>query len=142
MKTYLVLGMMSGTSLDGLDLAYCHFSKKQSQWNYTIEKAVTIPYPKEWKKILRELPNKSALEFVRTDADYGAFLGEQAIKFIENERFNPDFLSSHGHTIFHQPDLGYTCQIGSGASIAARSGFDVVCDFRSLDVAYAGQGAP
>jgi anhydro-N-acetylmuramic acid kinase len=142
MKSYSVIGIMSGTSLDGLDLAFCIFSKKLDNWNYQILKAETVSYSSDWEKRLKELPKASAVEFVQTNTDYGTFIGQKVNSFINKHNLQVDFISSHGHTIFHQPILGFTSQIGAGASIAAETGLDVVCDFRSLDVALNGQGAP
>lgn len=142
MDSYHVIGIMSGTSLDGLDLAYCVFSKSEDKWKYQIKKAETISYSSEWEKRLKNLPNSSAVDFARTHADYGHYIGNEAAKFIKKHHLEIDLISSHGHTIFHQPELGLTSQIGDGASIAAETGLDVVCDFRSLDVALQGQGAP
>lgn len=142
MKSYRVIGIMSGTSLDGLDLAYCIFSENENSWIFEIKKAETIPYSSEWGKRLRNVANSSALEFVQTNADYGHFIGREVISFINKHNLKVDFICSHGHTSFHQPALGFTTQIGDGAAIAAETGLDVICDFRSLDVALHGQGAP
>lgn len=142
MNSYRVIGIMSGTSLDGIDLAYCLFTKDKEHWNYQIEIAETVPYSAEWIRRLMNLPVASALEYAQTHADYGHYIGRVAANFIQKHQLDVDFISSHGHTIFHQPALGFTAQIGDGASIVAETGLDVVCDFRSLDVALQGQGAP
>jgi anhydro-N-acetylmuramic acid kinase len=140
--SYKVTGIMSGTSLDGVDIAFCTFNSEDGKWNYSIRNAETIPYPEEWRIRLANLENKSALEFVKTDADYGHFLGRTAKAFHLEHNLKPDFIASHGHTIFHQPALNFTSQIGKGSAIAAETGIPVVCDFRSTDVALGGQGAP
>ena len=142
MKSYRVIGLMSGTSLDGLDLAYCIFSKEGEFWRYQIQATETIPYSTEWKKRLIELPLSSAQDFAQTNADFGHLLGQLANSFIREHKLSVDFISSHGHTIFHQPELSFTSQIGDGTAITAETGLDVICDFRSLDVALQGQGAP
>jgi anhydro-N-acetylmuramic acid kinase len=142
MTTYHVIGLMSGTSLDGVDIAFCRFRLGNDGWKYRILEAETVPYPKAWHKRLANLCDATALDFALTDTDYGRFLGKLARKFIEKHGITPDFIASHGHTIFHQPEKGLTWQIGRGSSIAAESGFPVVSDFRSLDVALGGQGAP
>jgi len=142
MKAYHVIGIMSGTSLDGLDLAYCIFSNKEDYWNYQIHTAETIPYFTEWEKRLKNLPTASAQDYAKTHTDYGHYIGQETNKFIKKHHLEIDFISSHGHTIFHQPQNGFTAQIGDGASIAAETGLDVVCDLRSLDIALKGQGAP
>jgi anhydro-N-acetylmuramic acid kinase len=141
-SNYIVTGLMSGTSLDGVDLACCSFALENGTWNYSILAAETIPYPIEWKKRLPELETLSAVEFVKTDVEYGHYLGTITRDFHERHHLRPAFIASHGHTIFHQPDNRFTVQIGKGPAIAAETGLPVVCDFRSTDVALGGQGAP
>lgn len=141
-KPFRVIGMMSGTSLDGLDIACCSFSSFGDKWMYKIESAVTLPYTMEWKTRLAGVENGTAVDLALTDSEFGHYLGEQAKKFIRTHHLRPDFIASHGHTIFHQPHRRMTFQIGSGAAIAAQTGLPVVCDFRTLDVALGGQGAP
>lgn len=131
---------MSGTSLDGLDLALCVFD--QAGTSYEIVKAVTIEYSADWKNKLKTVHQASAETFAVLNFEYGKFIGEQASKFLKETHLKADAIASHGHTIFHQPQLGFSTQIGSGAAIAAYSGLTTVCDFRSLDIAFGGQGAP
>jgi anhydro-N-acetylmuramic acid kinase len=133
---------MSGTSLDGLDIAFCRFEYIASKWSYRIIVAETLPYTNPWISRLSGLENANALEFVRTDIDYGHLLGEMTRDFILRYNIHPDFIASHGQTIFHQPESRITSQIGKGSCIAAETGLPVVSDFRSLDVALGGQGAP
>ena len=132
---------MSGTSLDGVDIAFCELTLDKV-WSFRLIHAVTIPYDEIWKKRLEVAPYSSAEEISELNSDYGAYLGRLIKAFCENNHLQPDFISSHGHTIFHNPGKGYTLQIGSGSSLAAHSGIRVVCDFRSTDVALGGQGAP
>jgi anhydro-N-acetylmuramic acid kinase len=141
MRTIKVIGLMSGTSLDGLDIALCEFSDS-APYNYKIVSAETIPYNDSWKNILTSVENGSAMDLVLSNSLYGEYLGEMVIGFLSRLNQTVDFISSHGHTIFHQPNKKLTFQLGSGASIAAVTGLPVVCDFRSLDVALGGQGAP
>jgi len=140
--SYQVVGLMSGTSLDGVDIAFCTFTLKEGKWIYTLEKAETIPYSDDWRTRLSFLENLGALEFVKTDAEYGHYLGKITKAFLLNHNLKPYFIASHGHTIFHRPDSKFTSQIGKGSAIAAETGFPVVCDFRSTDIALGGQGAP
>jgi anhydro-N-acetylmuramic acid kinase len=140
MQTYKVIGVMSGTSLDGVDLAYCHFVYENAKWNFEIKASKTISYSTEWKEKLSTLHQKDALTFAATHSEYGRFLGELVKDFAKG--FDVDFVSSHGHTIFHQPEKRLTSQIGEGAALSAACGFHVVCDFRTTDVAFGGQGAP
>lgn len=137
-----VLGLMSGTSLDGLDLALCEFYQNNKTWEYSILAAKTEKYSSIWLEKLTQLPNKSALDWVETDQSYGRLLGEISNKFIVESGIQPDLISSHGHTIFHQPGLGFTGQIGNGACISAKTGLPTINDFRTYDVALEGQGAP
>lgn len=142
MSGYNIVGVMSGTSLDGLDIAHCTFQQAGEKWKFTINQAETIPYPEEWINRLQKLHNTSAHEFVVTDALYGKYIGEKVTGFLESHHLDADLVASHGHTIFHQPGQGYTTQIGHGGQIASVVGIPVICDFRTLDVALGGQGAP
>jgi anhydro-N-acetylmuramic acid kinase len=142
MKKYKAIGLMSGTSLDGLDIAACEFVVVNNDWSYNIPFYHTYPYTPEWKAKLAGLQKSNALDFSTVNVEYGHFLGRMTRSFIELTGFKPDVIASHGHTIFHQPEQGLTVQVGSGAAIAAETGIPVICDFRSLDVALGGQGAP
>lgn len=139
---YKVIGLMSGTSLDGLDIAFCSFGKQNNKWSYDIEFAETIRYPAKWTKILGTAQTLSGEQLTETDVLYGKLLGELTREFIAKNKLRPDFITSHGHTIFHQPKKSFTLQIGNGNAIHAATGIPVVCDLRSLDVMHGGQGAP
>lgn len=139
---YPVIGLMSGTSLDGLDIAFCRFELSDNRWSYKIQCAETIPYSQQWKARLSGLMAGSAIDLVKTDVDLGHLFGALTRKFIGTHQIRPDFIASHGHTIYHQPQSGITCQIGKGSAIAAETRLPVISDFRSLDVALGGQGAP
>lgn len=133
---------MSGTSLDGVDLAACIFQYDREKWTFEITAAETIPYPGWWKSRLIRLQDDNALEFSRTHTEYGSYLGALARDFIRRHGFKADLVASHGHTVFHQPERSLTVQVGDGAAIMAMTGIPVIYDFRSLDVALGGQGAP
>jgi len=137
-----ILGVMSGSSLDGLDFCLCRFEQAEKVWRYSIIAADTAAYPENIKIQLATAQNKSALELVRFHSEYGRYIGQAAKAFIDKQSILPELIASHGHTIFHQPDEGFTFQIGSGAHIAMESGVSTVCDFRTNDVAAGGQGAP
>jgi anhydro-N-acetylmuramic acid kinase len=140
---YKVLGLMSGTSLDGIDIACCTFTIRSDRWKFTIDEAETIPYPAKWKKRLTDAYSLSGNDLAELNALYGRYLGEVCQSFIVKHSIRQiDCIASHGHTVFHQPSYGYTLQIGDGNSIHAITGLPVVYDFRSLDVALGGQGAP
>ncbi|MEE2700103.1 MAG: anhydro-N-acetylmuramic acid kinase [Bacteroidota bacterium] len=136
---YRLLSIMSGTSLDGVDLAICSF-KKKGGWTYKIEKTETINYTKYWQKTLSELSAKTDEVIKKIDVEYGNFLADIINKFLQNEEV--DFIASHGHTIFHQPENNFTLQIGCGQTIANNTKIITINDFRSLDVSLNGQGAP
>ncbi len=142
MKTYKVIGLMSGTSLDGLDLAYCHISKTLDRWEYGIEQTKSVVYTSEMKEKLKKSIFLSADELLIFNNTYGQWLGEQVKIFIKENDLHVDFIASHGHTTHHQPENGLTYQIGSGQHLANESACKVVCDFRSNDVALGGEGAP
>ncbi|HSV77396.1 MAG TPA: anhydro-N-acetylmuramic acid kinase [Bacteroidales bacterium] len=143
MKSVNAIGLMSGTSLDGLDLAWCRFVQRESGWSFKILAGETIGYSRIWEERLRLAPTLPGRELIRLHQDYGNYLGITTLNFIEKHNIPKDsIIASHGHTIFHVPAEGYTFQAGSGASIAAKTGMTVVCDFRTTDVALGGQGAP
>lgn len=142
MSVYNAIGLMSGTSLDGLDIAYCVFTKQAGQWRYKLVKALTIEYSETWQERLRNSMQLSAEGLRKLDMDYGALLGRLTRRFIESNHLRVDLVASHGHTVFHQPEQAYTLQIGAGAALAAELDVPVVFDFRSQDVALGGQGAP
>ena len=136
----LVTGLMSGTSLDGVDIVLCGFEKSNQGWNYEVIDAETIPYPVDWQKKLVEAETINAIEFIKLNREYGNFLGIKVKEFLKGR--HTDLIASHGHTIFHQPDSGVTFQLGCGYSIAAQVKVPVVFDFRTSDVVLGGQGAP
>lgn len=136
-----VVGLMSGTSLDGLDLCCVSF-QFDGCWHYRILKAESVDYPPELREKLASAQTLSAQEYARLHSDYGLYLGEQVRDFLQRNQLHADLVASHGQTIFHQPSVRFTAQIGSGAGIAAMTGIDTVCDFRTTDVALGGQGAP
>jgi len=139
---YDVIGLMSGTSLDGLDIAFCRFVVDKNKWSFSILNAETVQYSDAWLQKLSTAANLSALDFSLLHHQFGLFLGQSVADFIKKYSIKPDFVSSHGHTIFHQPDKKLTVQIGSGAAIASVCKLPVVNDFRVLDVLLGGQGAP
>lgn len=141
-KSFNVIGVMSGTSLDGLDICLCSVKNTNEKWAYKIEKAITIDYSHSIKGRLSSAYTSSGIELTKLDFEYGKWIGLQVKNFINDTEIQPDFIASHGHTIFHKPTEGYTLQIGNGAAIAAESGIPCICDFRSSDVCRSGQGAP
>lgn len=142
-KQFSVIGIMSGTSLDGVDLAHCSFTRKQKKWSFTIHQAETVAYDKAWKSKLSTAHLLPGEDLINLHIVYGSYLGNLARDFCARHRIRQvDFIASHGHTVFHQPVRGLTFQLGEGNALHEASGKKVVCDFRSLDVARGGQGAP
>jgi len=137
-----ILGLMSGTSLDGLDMALCQFRKTPSGMRYKLLKASTVTYPKRLQQQLLGAMKFSASDYFTFDAHYAGFVAQQVKAFVKKTGITPAAIASHGHTVFHQPHKGFTTQIGNGAILAAKTGITTVCDFRSLDVGLGGQGAP
>ena len=142
MKKTLALGLMSGSSLDGLDIALVQFSSHEGHYSYHIENAETLPYSEYWHDQLAEAFLQKPEALAPLDKDYGAYLGLQVKTFVEKHGVKPDFVASHGHTVFHKPEQRYTLQIGDGQALADACGLTVVNDFRSEDVSKGGQGAP
>jgi len=123
-------------------LALCHFVRNESGWEYTVMKAVTYSYTDELRERLATAMELSAYDFLMLDVDLARSMAQMICSFLADQKIKPDFIASHGHTTFHQPAGGLTSQIGSGAVIAAHTGITTVCDFRAVDVALGGQGAP
>ena len=142
MKTTTAIGLMSGSSLDGLDIALVKFDKDSGRYGFQILQAETLPYPEYWTKQLSEAFHKQPEDLLQLNKDYGRYLGEQVRAFAKKHNTTPDFVASHGHTIFHKPEQHYTLQIGDGQELAKACGFTVINDFRSEDVSKGGQGAP
>jgi len=133
---------MSGTSLDGIDLACCTFKKNSETWEYQLLAKEFIPYNRFWKSRLSNAENSTALDLALIDIEFGEYLGSVCKLFIENNKLKPDLIASHGHTIFHQPEKKLTLQIGNGAIISAISELPTITNFRNLDIMHGGQGAP
>lgn len=139
---FKAVGIMSGTSLDGLDIAYTEFKKNKGKWTYNTKVVTTIEYADDIKNKFKKALKMPGAELSAFDAAYGLWIGEQVKNFIEENKLEPGFIASHGHTIFHQPDNNFTLQIGDGSSIHAITQIPVIYNFRKLDVALGGQGAP
>jgi anhydro-N-acetylmuramic acid kinase len=142
MNNYTAIGIMSGTSVDGLDVILCNFKRVNKKWKFKIIKANTFFYSNKWKRVLSNADKLGAYDFIKFHKEYGKFIGLSINKFLNGNKGEIDFIASHGHTIFHQPDKNLTFQIGDGAVIAATTGITTISDFRSLDIALGGQGAP
>jgi len=142
MESFDVIGLMSGTSLDGLDIAHCTF-QFDSKWKYKLNYYKTVPYSSELKLKLANLENETAINYALNHVEFGKLMGTEVNAFISEFKIpNVNFIASHGHTIFHQPNNNLTSQIGCGSQIAAITGIETICDFRTKDVALGGQGAP
>ena len=141
---YKVIGVMSGSSLDGLDIAFVQLQENGGKWNYEFLIADCYEYEREWIIKLKDAINLNALDYQLLHAEYGHYLGKQINIFIEknNIHLQVNLISSHGHTTFHDPSRLMTAQLGDGAAIAAETQLPVVTDLRALDVAFGGQGAP
>lgn len=142
MEKFTALGLMSGSSLDGMDLAFCEFIYNNEKWDYKIIAAETFAYSEEWILKLKELPNSTAKEIIKSDIDFGILTANFANTFLKKNNLKPDLIASHGHTIFHEPQQKFTCQIGNGQTIAYQTGIKTISDFRTKDVLLGGQGAP
>lgn len=142
LKTFTIAGLMSGTSLDGLDIAVCQFQYHTNLWSYKTIAADTIEYSTDFKRELNHAMKLSGEDLISLDRSFGRFQGEAVKNFLHKKNLSVDLISAHGHTIFHNPAKGYTLQIGSGASLYAAAKIPVVTDLRSVDIAFGGQGAP
>jgi anhydro-N-acetylmuramic acid kinase len=141
---YRAIGIMSGSSLDGLDIAFVEFHEQGGKWRYELNAAACYPYNEKWKTALQTATTLSALEYELLHAAYGEYIGSQVNRFIDekNLHYKVALISSHGHTSFHLPSKKMTAQLGHGAAIAAATKLPVVSDLRAMDVSLGGQGAP
>jgi anhydro-N-acetylmuramic acid kinase len=141
---YRVIGLMSGSSLDGLDIAFVEFHENAGKWNYQILHADCYPYPDEWMTRLKNAISLPALDYQLLHVDYGHYLGQQVNRFIATHdlQYKVALIASHGHTTFHVPSRKMTAQLGDGAALAAETQLPVVTDLRSMDLALGGHGAP
>ena len=141
---YRAIGIMSGSSLDGLDIAFVEFQEQAGNWTYEILNADCYPYSPEWTDRLKNAIHLSAREYQLLHSDYGHYTGQMVNKFIDAHQlqYKVAVIASHGHTTFHLPAQKMTAQLGDGAAIAAETQLPVVSELRALDVAFGGQGAP
>ena len=141
---YRVIGLMSGSSLDGLDIAFATFQESSGKWQYELKASACIPYDEHWKEMLTNAHDMSAIDYQLCHTSYGRYIGEQVNRFIASNGldYQIQLIASHGHTVFHLPKHFLTTQLGEGAQIAALTGINVVSDLRNMDLALGGQGAP
>ena len=141
-KDIFAIGLMSGTSLDGVDLVCVSFNNDNYS-EFKIIHAQTIPYANNWKHLLQNAIFSNKDDLHQLDKTFGEYLGNITNDFITKYKIDTiDFIASHGHTVFHQPEKGYTLQIGAGKEISKNTNLKVICDFRTQDVKLGGQGAP
>ena len=142
-ETYNVIGVMSGTSLDGIDLAHVHFSIVDGKWSFDIYETETVSYDSDWLNKLKTAIDFSEDKLKELNKDYTVLLSNIIKTFIKKHQLQKlDAVCSHGHTILHQPQNGFTLQIGNLPEIANHCNQTVVCDFRVQDILLGGQGAP
>lgn len=141
---YRTIGLMSGSSLDGLDIVFAEFHENGGKWSYEIIEAECYPYSNEWINKLKNATLLTPLDYQLLHTEYGHYLGQQVNKFIEGKglQYKVALIASHGHTTFHVPSKMMTAQLGDGAAIAAETKLPVVSDLRAMDIAFGGQGAP
>ncbi len=137
-----ILGIMSGTSLDGLDLAICSFQEENRVWTYKIHYTETVPYSSQWTGKLVAAPHLPGLDLSLLDREYAQLIAEHALSAIGSSGMKTGLIACHGHTVFHQPEASLSLQLGHPQVIASTTGIPCVGDFRQLDMLYGGQGAP
>jgi len=141
---YKVIGLMSGSSLDGLDIVYTTISDARANWEYEIEHSDCIPFPEALKNALQNASNLPVGDFLQLHTSFGKYLGEQVNTFIATHQLQHKvhFIVSHGHTAYHHPQANTSFQLGDGAAITAITYLTTISDLRNMDVALGGQGAP
>jgi len=141
-EIYRVSGLMSGSSLDGVDLALCEFTRDKGNWDFRILYAETIPYPAPMKMRLENCRNLELDDIMDLDGSLGEYFAGILNNFHSKLDIKPELIASHGHTLFHEPEKGISFQAGHGGIMADRTGMMVINDFRREDVEQGGQGAP
>lgn len=141
---YQVIGLMSGSSLDGLDIAFVQLHATGGKWGMELLESETYTYNAEWTEKLRGATRLSAEDYLILHTAYGEYIGQEVNRFIgaHGLEHKVHMIASHGHTSFHRPDKKMTAQLGDGAAIAAATGLPVISDLRAMDIAFGGQGAP
>lgn len=139
---FSALGIMAGSSMDGLDIVHVELCQKDDRWTYTIGEGETIQYDPSIYYKLKKSASKVKSEQELLDLEFGDWIGEKAIKFIQKHNLNLDFISVHGHTVIHEPENNISWQLGAGNEIAKKNGITTITDFRSKDISLGGQGAP
>ena len=141
---YQVIGIMSGSSLDGLDIAFVKLEENRGVWHYEFQAFACVAYQNEMAEQLKNASKLTVPDFLKLNTRFGHYIGEQVNLFIEQNKLQHQvhFITSHGHTVFHSPLHNTSTQIGDGATIAAVTELPTITDLRSMDVALGGQGAP
>ena len=142
MNDFRILGMMSGTSLDGLDLVLAHLTESEGAWGYKILASGCLDYEPKMRQRLQAAIEMDVGGLLAFHTEYGKWLGDQAAKFLAAQHEPADAVASHGHTVHHRPEAGFTFQLGCPQEVALRTGVPCIGDFRSLDIRLGGQGAP
>ena len=137
-----IIGCMSGSSLDGLDIALCRFEDQHESPSWKILLSQTITFPSNLAEQLKQAPLFSSSDLLALDVLFGQFIGDEIRKWMDEHHVSADLIASHGHTVFHDPARHFTFQIGNGSAIALATNVDTITSFRSADIAAGGQGAP
>lgn len=141
-KKFNVIGTMSGTSCDGLDIAYCSFWRENKVWKYSLNKSEFEPYTSTLNKKLLGCSHLNSYDLKKLDIELGEFAADKLLNFIKKNAIKPTLISTHGHTVLHNPSEKITLQIGNPLVINYKTKIDVISNFRELDVLMGGQGAP
>src|SRR4051812_45106192 len=118
---YKAIGLMSGSSLDGLDIVFTELAEQRGKWSCEIKGAETMPYDAQWRQKLAGATQLLAYDYLELHAAFGKYLGEAVNTFIDKYHFHHQvqLICSHGHTVFHAPEKRFTAQLGNGAAIAS-----------------------
>jgi len=146
MSSYRIIGLMSGTSLDGVDIVCTQLTRNAAaSWSFKLEHASTFEFPETLLDQLHTTSFMPGSRLVQLNHDLGIFFAQCINDFIAGNSISKasiDAIATHGQTVFHQPSKGFTTQIGNPAVIAVKTGIPTIGDFRTKDVLYGGQGAP
>lgn len=140
---YRSIGMISSNSLEELEVAFAEFDVIGQKWTYELKCTARYPYGKEWVDRLNTATALSAADYLQLHADFGQFLGQQAKRFMDENKldYQVQLIGTHGHPALYSPSTKMIHRLGDGGAVASVTGVNVVSDLQTMDLALGGNGS-